>query len=61
MYKYNNYRQKLLLNISNSIRSLREEFDYKQKDVAKKLNVPSSTYYNWENAENFPPLKKLDD
>ena len=38
---------------------LREDFNLKQKDIAKLLNIPQQTYSLWENGSKIIPLKHL--
>ena len=43
----------------NRLEGLREEYDYKAKDVAKALNVATSTYSEWENNKTQIPTKRI--
>ena len=38
---------------------LREDFNLKQKDIAKLLNITQQTYSLWENGSKIIPLKHL--
>lgn len=38
------------------LKELRQEKDMSQKDVAYKLNVPVSTYANWEQGRREPSI-----
>ena len=38
---------------------LREDFNLKQKDIAKILNITQQTYSLWENGSKIIPLKHL--
>ena len=38
---------------------LRENFNLKQKDIAKLLNITQQTYSLWENGSKIIPLKHL--
>lgn len=38
---------------------LREDFNLKQKDIAKLLNITQQTYLLWENGSKIIPLKHL--
>ena len=43
----------------NKMKDLREEYDIKQKDIAKKLNVSQPNYARWETKAKIIPLEKL--
>lgn len=60
MLKNNEYEEKLVNRIAHILRILRENAELTQDDLARKLNVSRSSYANWENGENFPPLKAID-
>lgn len=42
-----------------ALEELREEYNYKSKDIAKYLNVSTSTYSEWENNKVTIPTKRL--
>ena len=37
-----------IIKVGNNIKKIRKEKNISQKDMAKKLNMPSSTYSNYE-------------
>ena len=37
-----------MLEIKTRLRDLREDHDYHQKTLSEKINIPRSTYANWE-------------
>ncbi len=41
------------------IREIREDRDYKQKDIAKLLKVTQAQYCRYETGENSIPLEKI--
>ena len=41
---------------SEKLRTLREERNYTQKTIAKKLGIPVSTYANWEQGRREPSI-----
>lgn len=41
---------------SNRLKTLRQEKQYSQKEVAEKLGVAVSTYANWEQGRRFPTV-----
>ena len=41
---------------SDRLKELRDEKNYSQKTVAKKLGVPVSTYANWEQGRREPSI-----
>lgn len=41
---------------SEKLRTLREERNYTQKTIAKKLDIPVSTYANWEQGRREPSI-----
>lgn len=53
-----------IIKVGNNIKKARKEKNISQKDMAKKLNIPSSTYSNYENNNREPnalTLKKIAD
>lgn len=51
-----------IIKVGNNIKKIRKERNISQKDMAKKLNMPSSTYSNYENNNREPnaaTLKKI--
>lgn len=44
-----------LINIGARIKKLRKEKGIKQKEMAEKINIPSTTYSNYENGHREPP------
>lgn len=38
---------------------LRNEREYTQREMAKRLNVSQGTYNNWENGKTEPPIGQL--
>ncbi|MBS5984070.1 MAG: helix-turn-helix transcriptional regulator [Clostridium butyricum] len=53
-----------IIKVGNNIKKIRKEKNISQKDMAKKLNMPSSTYSNYENNNREPnalTLKKIAD
>ncbi|MGI6349914.1 MAG: helix-turn-helix domain-containing protein [Eubacteriales bacterium] len=47
------------MDFSERLKSLREERDLKQEDIAKKLNVDRSTVGKWESSPSRPDYDKL--
>lgn len=53
-----------IIKVGDNIKKFRKEKNISQKDMAKKLNMPSSTYSNYENNNREPnvlTLKKIAD
>lgn len=48
-----------IIKVGNNIKKLRKEKNISQKDMAKRLNMPSSTYSNYENNNREPNAKTL--
>lgn len=51
-----------IIKVGSNIKKIRKEKNISQKDMAKKLNMPSSTYSNYENNNREPnaaTLKKI--
>lgn len=51
-----------IIQVGNNIKKIRKNQNISQKDMAKKLNMPSSTYSNYENNNREPnaaTLKKI--
>ncbi|MGF7145939.1 transcriptional regulator with XRE-family HTH domain [Anaerotaenia torta] len=48
------------IQIGNKIKRARVEKGYTQKDVADKLNIPKSTYANYENNHREPNMDTLE-
>ncbi len=44
------------MQFSDRLREQREELGIKQKDMAKKLNLPANTYNGYETGKRTPPL-----
>ena len=42
------------------IKELLNESDYKQKEIANKLNIAESNITNWKKGENYPSIDILD-
>ena len=47
--------------IWDRIKNLREENDFSQKDIARKLHIKSDTYSKWERGINDIPLIKINE
>jgi transcriptional regulator with XRE-family HTH domain len=45
--------------IKDRLKQLRKSSDYTQGDLSRKLNVPISTYSNWEQGTRNPDYEKL--
>lgn len=53
-----------IIKVGNNIKRIRKQKNISQKDMAKKLNMPSSTYSNYENNNREPnaaTLRKIAD
>lgn len=53
-----------IIKVGNNIKKIRKQKNISQKDMAKKLNMPSSTYSNYENNNREPnaaTLRKIAD
>ncbi|WP_294377786.1 helix-turn-helix domain-containing protein [uncultured Clostridium sp.] len=48
-----------IIKVGTNIKKIRKEKNISQKDMAKKLNMPSSTYSNYENNNREPSAKSL--
>ena len=48
-----------IIKVGNNIKKIRKEKNISQKDMAKKLNMPSSTYSNYENNNREPNAATL--
>ncbi|MDE6474375.1 MAG: helix-turn-helix domain-containing protein [Clostridia bacterium] len=44
---------------SNRLRELRKEASLSQSELAKNLNIPTSTYANWELGRTEPSIKDI--
>jgi transcriptional regulator with XRE-family HTH domain len=49
----------VLILIKDRLKQLRKSSEYTQGDLSKKLNVPISTYSNWEQGTRNPDYEKL--
>jgi transcriptional regulator with XRE-family HTH domain len=49
-------RTKVLLQLGERIRTLREEYRYQQKEIAEKLGVSPQAFSNYENGKREPDL-----
>lgn len=45
--------------IHDRIKSLREQFNYSQADLAKKLNIVRTSVLAWENQTSVPSMKHI--
>ena len=45
--------------VIKNLKSIREDLDLKQKDIAKKLNIHFSTFSGWETGKDTIPLRQL--
>ncbi len=50
------YTGTLIARFAKHLKQLREETDLSQKEFAKKLGVPESTYANWEQGRREPSI-----
>ena len=48
-----------IIKVGNNIKRIRKQKNISQKDMAKKLNMPSSTYSNYENNNREPNAATL--
>ncbi|HCW53530.1 MAG TPA: XRE family transcriptional regulator [Clostridium sp.] len=48
-----------IIKVGNNIKRIRKDKKISQKDMAKMLNIPSSTYSNYENNNREPSAKLL--
>lgn len=49
----------VLKNFSNNLSKLRQERNLLQKDIAEKLDIPVSTYANWEQGRREPSIQDI--
>lgn len=45
--------------IHEKIRMLREQYNYSQSDLAKKLNIARTSVLAWENQTSLPSMKQI--
>lgn len=45
--------------ISERIKMLREQYNYSQADLAKKLNIARTSVLAWENQTSVPSMKQI--
>ena len=48
-----------IIKVGNNIKKIRKERNISQKDMAKRLSMPSSTYSNYENNNREPNAQTL--
>lgn len=47
------------MNLNKQIKNYREEFNFSQEELAKKLFVSRQTISNWENERSYPDIHNL--
>ena len=47
------------MNLNKQIKNYREEFNFSQEELAKKLFVSRQTISNWENERSYPVRNSL--
>lgn len=55
----NNVKVNSIIRVGDNMRAIREDKNISQKDMAKKLGIPSSTYSNYENNNREPKATLL--